>query len=95
LPFLLTKPEREELKKFLSASPEIHPITRSKFLVEGNVYDYSEYIKLPRPFNWYEKIIYWIIGNIANLTIVELVFEMIINNQHKKFIRDLISTGKI
>jgi len=95
LPFLLTDSEREGLQKFLNSTPVIHPIDRYRFLIDEIVFDYSEYVRMPTPFSWYEKIIHHIVGNIANLQIIEVVFDLTISLQHKKFIRDLVHAGKL
>jgi len=84
IPFWLTKTERQDLKLFLTSTPEIARVDRFKYKINGIICDYSEIVKMPNPLNWFEKILRMIIGNLANSTLVMVLFEKINNSIIRK-----------
>ncbi|MFH2039220.1 MAG: glycoside hydrolase family 36 protein [Chloroflexota bacterium] len=75
LPAWLTLSERQELHTFLVAQSEIQHIGEYIYLINGFICDYSEFIKLPEPLNWFEKIVQFFIKNLANSPFVLMIFE--------------------
>lgn len=90
LPFWLSEGELQELKIFLNTIPEIHQIGQYSYLIDGNKFDYSECVKLPEPLNWIEKIIRACVGNIANNSIVMILYDKFQNMVLRKRLKSEI-----
>ena len=75
LPTWLTESEHKELHTFLVSQPEIQYNGEYNYLINGLIYDYSEYIKFPKPLNWFETVVQFFIKNLANSSFILMLFE--------------------
>jgi alpha-galactosidase len=75
LPNWLTAIERQELITFLVSKPEIQSTSQYNYLINGKTCDFSKSIKLPKPLNWFEKIVQFILKYLANSLIVLMLYE--------------------
>ena len=74
IPNWLSETERQELKSFLVSEPDIKYNGQYNYLINGIKCDFSEFIKFPIPLNWFEKIVQFLIKNLANSPIPMMIF---------------------
>jgi len=75
LPNWLTVSERQELQTFLVSEPIIKYYGQYNYLINEIKCDFSEFIKFPKPLTWLEKVIQFIIKNMASLPITLKIFD--------------------
>ncbi|OGN75941.1 MAG: hypothetical protein A2X25_02020 [Chloroflexi bacterium GWB2_49_20] len=84
LPSWLTASERQELQLFLTSKPEIKYISQYKYQINGSICDLSESIKFPKSLNWFENLIRFFIGNLANISIAFILFDKFFSIERRK-----------
>lgn len=86
LPSWLTDSERQKLNSFLSSKPKIQDNGQYNYLINGSICDFSEFIQLPEPLNGYEKFIQLFIKNLANISIIRMIFDKFSRAKIRKII---------
>ncbi len=77
LPEWMTSTERKQLQEFLSVQPGVKQLSRSKFLLNAQVVDFSSAVCLPEPPTGVNKVNAAVLGWLANRTGVLRMFNKI------------------
>jgi alpha-galactosidase len=87
LPSWLSDTEYNNLRSFLVSEPTIKYNGNYNFLINGSSYDYSKSILFPPKLSWFEKIVQYVVGNLANLPIVLIIFDKFTSAKRRKYLK--------
>ena len=74
LPQWMTPPEREQLRAFLKAAPDVRQVDRYVYSIDDRTVDFSPAVSLPGPTRGWTAVWASILGWLANIPLVLKIY---------------------